>query len=34
MSSCSMNEEVLHGLCRKDLKAKVKDWVLFLPVIR
>jgi hypothetical protein len=29
-----MNEEVLYGLCWKELKAKVKDRVLFLPVIR
>jgi hypothetical protein len=29
-----MNEEVLYGMCWKELKAKVKDRVLFLPVIR
>jgi hypothetical protein len=29
-----MNEKVLHGMCWKELKAKVKDRVLFLPVIR
>jgi hypothetical protein len=29
-----MNEKVLYGLCWKELKAKVKDRVLFLPVIR
>jgi hypothetical protein len=34
MSSCGMNEKVLYGLCCKELKAKVKDRVLFLPVIR
>jgi hypothetical protein len=34
MSSCSMNEEVPYGICWKELKAKVKGRVLFLPVIR
>jgi hypothetical protein len=34
MSSCGMNEEVLYGMCWKELKAKVKDRVLFFPVIR
>jgi hypothetical protein len=29
-----MNEKVLYGLCWKELKAKVKDRVLFFPVIR
>jgi hypothetical protein len=29
-----MNEEVSCGICWKELKAKVKDRVLFLPVIR
>jgi hypothetical protein len=29
-----MNEEVLYGMCWKELKAKVKDRILFLPVIR
>jgi hypothetical protein len=29
-----MNEKVLYGLCWKELKAKVKDRVLFLPVIK
>jgi hypothetical protein len=29
-----MNEEVLYGTCWKELKAKVKDRILFLPVIR
>jgi hypothetical protein len=29
-----MNEKVLYGLCWKELKAKVKDRVLFLPAIR
>jgi hypothetical protein len=29
-----MNEEFLYGICWKELKAKVKDRVLFLPVIR
>jgi hypothetical protein len=29
-----MNEEVSYGICWKELKAKVKDRVLFLPVIR
>jgi hypothetical protein len=29
-----MNEEVLYGRCWKELKSKVKDRVLFLPVIR
>jgi hypothetical protein len=29
-----MNEEALYGICWKELKAKVKDMVLFLPVIR
>jgi hypothetical protein len=28
-----MNEEVLYGMCWKELKVKVKDMVLFLPVI-
>jgi hypothetical protein len=34
MRSCGMNVKVLYGLCLKELKAKVKDRVLFLPVIR
>jgi hypothetical protein len=34
MSSCGMNEEVLYGMCWKELKAKVKDRVLYMPVIR
>jgi hypothetical protein len=29
-----MNEKVLYGMCWKELKANVKDRVLFLPVIR
>jgi hypothetical protein len=29
-----MNEKVLYGMCWKELKAKVKDRVLFSPVIR
>jgi hypothetical protein len=29
-----MIEKVLYGLCWKELKAKVKDRVLFLPIIR
>jgi hypothetical protein len=29
-----MNEKVLYGSCLKELKAKIKDRVLFLPVIR
>jgi hypothetical protein len=29
-----MNEKVLHGMCWKEHKAKVKDRVLFLLVIR
>jgi hypothetical protein len=29
-----MNERVFYGLGWKELKAKVKDKVLFLPVIR
>jgi hypothetical protein len=29
-----MNEKVLYGMCWKELKAKVKYRVLFLPVIR
>jgi hypothetical protein len=29
-----MNEKVMYGMCWKELKAKVKDRVLFLPVIR
>jgi hypothetical protein len=29
-----MNEKALYDLCWKELKAKVKDKVLFLPVIR
>jgi hypothetical protein len=29
-----MNEKVLYGMCSKELKAKVKDRVLILPVIR
>jgi hypothetical protein len=29
-----MNEKVLYDVCWKELKAKVKDRVLFLPVIR
>jgi hypothetical protein len=29
-----MNEKVLYGMCWKELKAKVKDTVSFLPVIR
>jgi hypothetical protein len=34
MRSCGMNEKVLYRLCWNELKAKVKDRVLFLPVIR
>jgi hypothetical protein len=34
MSSCGMNEEVLYGMCWKELKAKAKHRVLFLPIIR
>jgi hypothetical protein len=34
MSSCGVYEKVLDDLCWKGLKAKVKDSVLFLPVIR
>jgi hypothetical protein len=33
MRSCGINE-VLYDVCWKELKAKVKDRVLFLPVIR
>jgi hypothetical protein len=29
-----MNEKILYDLCWKELKEKVKDRVLFLPVIR
>jgi hypothetical protein len=29
-----MNEKILYDLCWKELKAKVKDRVLFLPIIR
>jgi hypothetical protein len=29
-----MNEKVLYGMCWKELKAKIKDRVLFLSVIR
>jgi hypothetical protein len=29
-----MHKEVLYGMCWKELKAKVKDMVLFLLVIR
>jgi hypothetical protein len=34
MRSGGINEKVLYGLCWKELKAKVKDRVLFLLVIR
>jgi hypothetical protein len=34
MRSCGILEKVLDDLCWKGLKAKVKDRVLFLPVIR
>jgi hypothetical protein len=34
MRSCGINEKVLHGMCWKELKAKVKNRVLFLRVIR
>jgi hypothetical protein len=34
MRLCDMNEEVLYGMCWKQLKAKVKDRVLFSPIIR
>jgi hypothetical protein len=34
MRSCGINEKVLYDVCWKELKAKVKDRVLFLPVIR
>jgi hypothetical protein len=34
MRSCGINEKVLYDLCWKELKVKVKDRVLFLPVIR
>jgi hypothetical protein len=34
MRSCGMNEKVLYGLYWKELKEKVKDRVLLLPVIR
>jgi hypothetical protein len=34
MRSCGINEKVLYVVCWKELKAKVKDRVLFLPVIR
>jgi hypothetical protein len=29
-----MNDKVLYDMCWKEFKAKVKDRVLFLPVIR
>jgi hypothetical protein len=34
MRSCGIHEKVLDDLCWKELKAKVKDRALFLPVIR
>jgi hypothetical protein len=34
MSSCGILEKVLDDLCWKGLKGKVKDRVLFLPVIK
>jgi hypothetical protein len=34
MRSCGINEKILYDVCLKELKAKVKDRVLFLPVIR
>jgi hypothetical protein len=34
MRSCGVHEKVLDDLCSKGLKAKVKDRVLLLPVIR
>jgi hypothetical protein len=34
MRSCEEHEKVLVDLCWKGLKAKVKDRVLLLPVIR
>jgi hypothetical protein len=34
MRSCGINEKVLYDVCWKELKAKVNDRVLFLPVIR
>jgi hypothetical protein len=34
MRSCGINEKVLYDMCWKELKAKVKDRVLFLTVIR
>jgi hypothetical protein len=34
MRSCGLNEKILFDMCWKELKAKVKDRVLFLPVIR
>jgi hypothetical protein len=37
MRSCGINEKVLYDMCWKELKAKVKDRVLFfagLEVIR
>jgi hypothetical protein len=34
MRSCGVHEKVLDDLCWTGLKAKVKDGVLLLPVIR
>jgi hypothetical protein len=34
MRSCGINEKILYDMCWKELKAKVKARVLFLPVIR
>jgi hypothetical protein len=34
MRSCGINEKILYDVCWKELKAKVKDRVLLLPVIR
>jgi hypothetical protein len=34
MRSCGINEKILYDVCWKELKAKVKDRVLFLLVIR
>jgi hypothetical protein len=34
MRSSGINEKVLYDMCWKELKAKEKDRVLFLPVIR
>jgi hypothetical protein len=34
MRSCGLNEKVLYDVCWKELKEKVKDRVLFLPIIR